>query len=63
MSYIIMLEGDLENLNNIDLVDLKPRMRAYHLRIKQKKSEFEDYELRKPYFTQERPSGKEDSER
>jgi len=29
----------------MDHGDLRPRMRSYHIRIKQKRSELDDYEL------------------
>ncbi len=51
-----MLDCQFENLNHIDFAEVKPRMRSYHMRIKQKQSDLEDYELSKAYFIQNKQS-------
>lgn len=49
--YKIMLENSPDNFDTLDLTGLKPRMRTYHMRIKQKKMDLEDYDLSTSTFT------------
>lgn len=53
-----MLENSPDNFDTLDLAGLKPRMRTYHMRIKQKKMDLEDYDLSTSIFIQRRPSVK-----
>jgi len=49
----------MNDLPDMDHVDLRPKMRSYHIRIKQKRSELDDYELSNSYFTQRKLLEKE----
>jgi hypothetical protein len=61
-----MLEKDFAGLQ--DLGDgehdiTRPRMRSYQIRLRQKRSELEDYELSTHFTTQEKQSVREVSEK
>lgn len=57
-----MLESDFAGLQDIREAEHdgnRPRGRSYQIRLKQKRSELEDYELSTYFTTQERLSGRE----
>jgi hypothetical protein len=61
-----MLESDFAGLGNYEqaeIEEIRPRMRSYQVRIKQRKSDLEDYELSTKWVTQNRSSGRAASEK